>query len=467
LKGERSEGRISSILGRVIFYALLLLIALVAIPYGTVEPWWEALFECVVFALGALWAVDGLLKRSLLTKAQIVFLPLLLLALYAFVQTLSLWGGGRSAGLGVWNAISADPYQTRLVALKFFALALAGVLLLRYTSDNWRLRALVITILAVAIASALFGILRQTTQRGDAGFLLPALKTNVGYGQFINRNHFAFLMEMGLGLALGFLVGGGVKRDRLLLYVAAALPLWAALILSNSRGGILSMFAQVVFAGLLFSGGCSTSEKRTEDLPTLSHLGRSLVTRIALVACLVVVGFVGAIWMGGDPLVSRLESVPGEVSAESDAARSGVLRKEIWHATWDLIKDHPVAGVGLGGYWVAITGYHDASGEMVPQEAHNDYLELLASGGIIALALAGWFIIALIKGARRTLRSNDSFRRGACLGALVGIFGVAVHSVVDFGLHITINAFVLVALVVMATAEVGHEEGLSGKREAF
>jgi hypothetical protein len=40
------------------------------------------------------------------------------------------------------------------------------------------------------------------------------------------------------------------------------------------------------------------------------------------------------------------------------------------------------------------------------------------------------------------------------MGALIGIFGVAVHSLVDFGLHVTINALVLTALVVIATARV-------------
>ena len=36
------------------------------------------------------------------------------------------------------------------------------------------------------------------------------------------------------------------------------------------------------------------------------------------------------------------------------------------------------------------------------------------------------------------------------MGALVGIFGVAIHSFVDFGLHMTINALVLFVLIVIA-----------------
>src|SRR5207253_8341185 len=55
---------IASILGKTIFFALLALIALVAIPYGTVEPWWKAAFECGVFGLGALWLIEGFLSGS-------------------------------------------------------------------------------------------------------------------------------------------------------------------------------------------------------------------------------------------------------------------------------------------------------------------------------------------------------------------------------------------------------------------
>jgi hypothetical protein len=57
------------------------------------------------------------------------------------------------------------------------------------------------------------------------------------------------------------------------------------------------------------------------------------------------------------------------------------------------------------------------------------------------------------------LRSTSAFSRAACFGALVGLAGVAVHSIVDFGLHLTINAVVLFALVTIATANVRPAAG--------
>ena len=129
-------------------------------------------------------------------------------------------------------------------------------------------------------------------------------------------------------------------------------------------------------------------------------------------------------------------------------------RIEIWRSTWQVIKAHPVFGVGFGAYWVSIDEFSDRSGKFKPFEAHNDYLDILASGGLIGLALAGWFVFLVIKRARIQLRTTDPFRRAACAGALVGLFGVAVHSLVEFGLQRTVNAVIFVVLIAIATADV-------------
>jgi O-antigen ligase len=119
-----------------------------------------------------------------------------------------------------------------------------------------------------------------------------------------------------------------------------------------------------------------------------------------------------------------------------------------------LIRDHWPLGVGFGGYETAIQKYYDASGRWSPEQAHNDYLELLASGGLIGAALGVWFITALIASARRRLQSSLPLRRAACFGALVGLFGLAIHSLFDFGLHATPNTVVFMGLVAIATVKV-------------
>lgn len=457
---EVKVGGAQRLLGRVIFYGVLALIVLTAIPYGTVEPWSIALFDAAIFLLTALWAVEGALRGGWFVREHRLLLPLCALVAYSFLQNLPLpVGDALAASVGVndtWRAISADPYETRLVTLRLLALTLAGALLMRYLSNERRFRALVWCIVGVGVASALFGILRQTTHRGEQGFLLAYLVPGSGYGQFINKNHFAFLMEMALGLVLGLLVGG-VARERALAYLAAALPLWTALILCGSRGGVLALLCQSLFLALLFSINLAAQARSSEAIASShSWLGvalRSAALRLALVLFIGVGVVVGMMWVGGDPLAERMEAARTEILSGTSDGRIRTGRADIWRATLELIKSNPLTGVGFGGYWVAISRYHDASGLQTPQQAHNDYLELVASGGIIGLLLFGWFVVAFLKRVREVLKTfRRGFRRAVLTGALAGLFGVAVHSLVEFGLHVTVNSLICVALIVLATA---------------
>jgi O-antigen ligase len=400
------------LLSKLIFGALVGLIVFTAVPYGTVEAWWKAAFICAVFAICIVGIVDILISGSNRIAGGPVLLPMLTLSALAYFQTFS---------------ISADPFQTRFFALQMLALTVFLALLYRYASTERRLRVLVYTILGVAVASAVFGILRQTTQHG-IGFILPLLKQNQGYGQFINKNHFAYLMEMAFGLGLGIILSGGIKRDRVMICIALLVPIWMGLVLSNSRGGVLAMLAQIVVAALLLL-----------SLRTFS-VARSVALRAILIIILVSGVLAGTFWVGGDRLAMNFEAA----TREATTTRDGASRNEIWRASLKMFAAHPVLGVGLGGYWIGITAHHEASGLMTPQEAHNDYLELLSSAGLIGFAIGVWFAVVVVRMMRKNL-SAMSF------GAVLGLTGVAAHSLVDFGLHIMINAVVFITLIMFCT----------------
>jgi O-antigen ligase len=305
------------------------------------------------------------------------------------------------------------------------------------------------------LASALFGIARQTAQRGAEGFLLEYLRPGAGYAQFVNKNHFAYLAEMALGVLLGLVAGGGVARAKLLVPLALALPLWAALVLSNSRGGILAMLCQVIFLGASFGVTRARGEHPANGpgaAPSaLDRVAGSKAARAGLVLALLLTVTVGMVWLGGDTVADRVASVGEEATAgTADATHSG--RRDIWAATWRTFAAHPLAGVGFGGHWVAVSGRHEGSGGLVPQQAHNDYLEVLASGGLLGAAVVFAFLTLLVRQSSARLRAGSPFARAACLGALTGLCGVAAHSLVEFGLHVPSNAFAALALAAVAAA---------------
>ena len=153
--------------------------------------------------------------------------------------------------------------------------------------------------------------------------------------------------------------------------------------------------------------------------------------------------------VGGDRLVNNFEAAGTELNTET--TREGASRNEIWRASLKMFAAHPLLGVGMGGYWIGITAFHNASGLMTPQEAHNDYLELLSSGGLIGFAIGVWFVMMVIREVRKHVLVNSGFMRAARFGAVLGIVGIAAHSLVDFGLHIIANAVVFLILIMIAT----------------
>jgi O-antigen ligase len=451
-----------------VFYALLSLIVLAPARQGLVEEWWASLFQCVVFALAALWAVEGLLGGGWLVREHLLLAPLVPLLVFVCLQSAPLWLG-EVAGVEVWRALSADAYETRLVAFRFLTHILVAAMLLRYTSSRRRFGALVCAVAGVGVANALFRLAWQALHPGSKPFAPPYLWPQLAYGPF-NANHFALLMEMCLGLLLGLAAGGGAlpRGVRLFLCFPAALLLWTALVLSTSRGGIFAGAGQLVFLALLW--GVAAPRRPTHDeekasTPRPRH-AHPFVVRAAVTTCLLVAMGFAAILVGGDKLMQRIENLRHEVDAQGAGNRDFPRRSEMWRATWQMIKEHPLVGTGFGGYSLAIHRYYDASGIATPEQAHNDYLELLAGGGIFAVVAASLFGGLFIRRARECLRSGDPFRRAACCGALTGLCGAGLHSFVDFGLHITANALGFTALVVIATANVRatHTEDRPARR---
>jgi O-antigen ligase len=442
LSGARAPASgVLRVLETTIFYGLLLVLFLTAIPYGTVESWAIAAFECCIFFLALLWVAHATISDTWFGASARLFYPLAAMIGLAVLQSFS-WSQTEASGIMVNNSISADAFESWSFALRLGALTVAGMLAVRFTTNIFRLSFLLHTIILVTVLSAIFGIIRQTVQH-DQGFILPYLRWGGGFAQFINKNHMSFLIEPAIGLLLGITLLRRDRHERLLLYSSAIILLWVALVMSRSRGGLLALTVETVFAAALF---IYFRKHRRESSEQPKGWTRSvLLLAITSIVLVLVIGF-GVVWLGGDQLSTGVETATQELATPNDL-HEGANRIDIWRATWRMARAHPFAGVGLGGYWAAVPRYHDASGVLTPQQAHNDYLELVASAGILGAALFVWFVVELIRRVRYSLKSFRGFQRAATLGALLGILGVGVHSLVDFGLHITINAVVFVMLL--------------------
>ena len=167
--------------------------------------------------------------------------------------------------------------------------------------------------------------------------------------------------------------------------------------------------------------------------------------------------FWGVVLLGGEEALSRIVG-----SVNTDDPTTG--RAHFWSVTVDIIKNHPLIGIGLGAFGVVYTGYDSRNGLYRLEQAHNDYLQVLSDGGIVGAAIGLFFVVSCFGWVSRARDSRDDFRRGVATGALAGCFAVLVHSFFDFTLHTPSNALLFLVLAALATMN-GRVEEVQSRRK--
>ncbi len=432
---------------RFSFLIICLAIILSALAYGTVHAWSLAVFFIGAIVLLVLWVVDSWNLGTLRVSRNILQLPLLGLLALGLIQLLPLRNpDAGSQSLPLVHSLSLNPYATRFIVIEVIALLIYFGATLVFVDTPKRLRLLVRTITIFGFFLAIFG-LTQSFASPTRVYWIRELPQSQAFGPFINRHHFAGYMELTIALPLGLIFSNAVEREKKFIYMFAAALMAVALVMTNSRGGIVSLVAELLFLVSLMGIGRRHRKKRTEKAPRL----KSAAARAGLALALVIALFAGVVWLGGEDALSRLVG-----SVNTDDPTTG--RAHFWSVTVDIIKNHPVIGTGLGAFAVVYTGYDTRNGLYRLEQAHNDYLQVLSDGGIVGAAIGLVFLAALFRMGFTRRESRDDFRRGVATGALAGCFAVLVHSFFDFTLHTTSNALLFLVLAALATMNGRVEE---------
>jgi len=220
-----------------------------------------------------------------------------------------------------------------------------------------------------------------------------------------------------------------------------------ALVMTTSRGGIISLVAEIVFLVIVTGIWKTQNERRKTKSSRLKQIG----IRAGMAAALLVGLFFGVLLLGGEFSIYRFID-----TVNTNDPTTG--RAHFWAVTLDIIKAHPYVGTGLGAFGVIYTRYDSRNGLFRLEQAHNDYLQVLSDAGIIGALLALSFVVLLFWMAISRARSRDDFRRGVALAALSGCFAVLVHSFFDFTLHTTSNALLFLVMAAIATLNGRVEE---------
>lgn len=359
-----------------------------------------------------------------------------------------------NAAIGVRNAfpLSIDARQTQLglVLLVSFAVLLAGT---ARTLSRDSARRLAAGLAGLGVALSIVGVVQRATFNGRIYGFWELQQGGAPFGPFINRNHFAGWMLMVLPLTVGLfgsivskaMIGverdwrsrilwlGSAKASQAVLAAFAVLTMALALALTLSRSGITAISGALVISALMMSRRYAGSARR---LIVPLYLG--------LVAIIVLS------WVGVDRIAARFAAA-GSIDMEG--------RRAIWADTGRMIQDFWLTGTGLNTFGTAALFYQELLHGSHMREAHSDYLQLAAEGGLLTGVPVSAAMVFLVAGIRRRLREDVGSIWWIRAGAASGLLAIAAQSLVEFSLQMPANAALFAVLCGLALHDGGSSSG--------
>jgi O-antigen ligase len=413
---------------KLIRVGLCALFVLTVLAYGAVEVWSQSILEAGAGFLFVVWAGIAFRDRSLKITWNPLCWPLLgLLAI--------------GAGQLIFR-ITPYPFLTRVEALKLISYILVFFLSTQAFRERQHLNSLAWLLMFLCFGISLFGIVQRFTSEGTIYWFQKLTVGGDPFGPFVNRNHFAGFAELTLPVGLALMIFRGLRRDMFSLASLLTIVPVGALILSGSRGGIVSFAFELVLLGLL-----ARSRKRGTEPPRLAALALVGLAAVALIG-----------WLGASKAIERFSTLhKGDVSL----SRRYTMARGAAH----IFASHPVAGCGLGTLVAVYPRFETVYDGLIVDHVHNDYMELLAEMGLLGGLCGGAFLWILFRDARKCFGAEQGhFSRGIHAAAITALCGLLLHSSVDFNLHIPSNALLFLLQAHLATVPPSPSEGGRSQR---
>lgn len=424
-----------SLVGRSRYFALIGLLALIALGGGGARAdILSLLYLRPALALGlALFAIlpgewdwRGLKAPLILLGALALVIVIQLIPLppglwEALPGHAALSQAPELAGVGnPWRPLSMTPDLTRnsLVALLPALVMLVGF---AGITEEQR-RSLMPVLLAIMGVSIMLGVLQITGGQTSPAYLYKVTVRDVPVGLFSNRNHQAAFLACGFPLLRAWSMlraeSPRKQRTRELLAIGLGLALVIMILVVGSRAGLgLAAFG-------LFASALLTPPARAAD-----GSRRRVVTLLAGMAVAAAAMLALAVMFGRATAVDRL--LNADLNQEQ--------RLEAFPVMLRMTTDFIPWGTGFGSFDPVFRTYEPDSqlSFFYFNHAHNDWLELLLTGGIpavlVLVAFLAWFAFCAVK-AFLPWRNKSQGVLYARVGAvMVMIFGLA--SFVDYPLR--------------------------------
>ena len=240
-------------------------------------------------------------------------------------------------------------------------------------------------------------------------------------GTLFYRNQFAALMEIGGAAALWQILQGRTVIGAL----CFATTLGAVVATASRAGAVLMGIELLAFVALTLAGKARARNSRSVVLVVLTFVLASAAV------------------VGTDTLWDRFQ--------EKDLFAT---RRELRASTLSMIPEAPVLGTGMGTWRAAYPRYATLDASLVANEAHNDWLQWMADGGIPFFAFMA--VLALRAG---TKASADVWG--------LGLLAVMAHCLVDYPMRTPAISFLWFTLAGAACALRREPDYAEGRKRSI
>jgi len=385
-------------------------------------------------------------RPLLIALGVLVALPIVqLLPLPEFVWN---WIPGRDFYAAASSAVGSPPKYRALSLIPnatesaFLALLVpVAVFLATVSTSEAQLKQLINLFIGLAVIQAIIGLAQFGTGSMTVLASLEGEGVSAAHGTYPNSDHLAGLLEMALPVVLGLLIaniqiGGGrqarstrktpirqrisrlfssgIRFNRVAIYAAAGFAILLGLTFSHSRTGVSLAMLGILVSSLVFGrwvGGQRSSR---------------------LITAFTVIGVALALEIGLSSVLSRFTS----------KGMTDDLRWSIFAGTIQGIREFFPIGSGFGTFPAVFRRFQPGNVPEFVNHAHNDYLEWLFEGGLLAGILLIVFLVLYLLRWRKIWPRGEyctpyGFMR---IAAGVGLLMMGLHGLVDFNLHIPANA---------------------------
>ena len=311
------------------------------------------------------------------------------------------------------------------------------------------------TVLTIAVFGGLLAfssILQFYLTENMALWFRSTPSNAIAMGPYVNRNHYAGLMELIFPVVLGVflfyrprigntsVVKGIVeifsqeKANIHILIGASALLIIISIFVSLSRGAMISTcFSLIIFMLFLLKQKISKGN-------TILMLGVIILAALSIG------------WFGWDQIIERFAKLKNA---------QGIIyefRVEFWKDSQDIFKQYPITGSGIGTFPHVYPLHRSFTQPFFLSHAHNDYLELLVEGGMIGFLFAASFLLTLFYKTYKVFsKRRDAFSIYLYIGCITAMVSILFHSFTDFNMHIGANGlwFFFIAGIAVSAANTG------------